>query len=205
MFQQPETQLFEETVGKDVSYAPRRKGLPPAESRALVAQSLADVGLDYETYRLRYIHALSGGQKRRVAMAGVLAAQPRVVIFDEPIAGLDPRGRVELARLIADLTERRGLTVVLVGNAVDELAELADRAIVLHAGRVAMEGPLRALLRRADELRAMGLELSELAEIALALRPLFPDLPTDLLQVEELEDALVRRIKIPGFRSQNVR
>jgi energy-coupling factor transporter ATP-binding protein EcfA2 len=194
VFQQPESQLFEETVGKDVSYAPRLKGLSPAESRAAVERAMTEVGLDYETFRLRYVYALSGGQKRRVALAGALAAGPRVLILDEPIAGLDPRGRAELGALIGDLARRTGLTIVLVGNTVDELAELADRAIVMHAGRVVMEGPLRALLRRADELHALGLELSEPAEIALALRPLFPDLPTDLLRLEELEAALVERI-----------
>ncbi len=194
VFQQPETQLFEDTIGKDVSYAPRRRGLPPAESRAIVQRALTEVGLDYETFRLRYIYALSGGQKRRVAIAGVLAAEPQILILDEPVAGLDPRGRAELAALIADLTRRQGLTVVLVGAAVDELAELADRALVLHQGRVALEGPLRALLRRADELHTLGLELSEPAEIALTLRQVFPDLPTDLLRAEELEDALIQRL-----------
>jgi energy-coupling factor transporter ATPase len=194
VFQQPETQLFEDTVGKDVSYAPRRQGLPPADSRALVQRALTEVGLDYEAFRLRYVYALSGGQKRRVAIAGVLAAEPRVLILDEPIAGLDPRGRAELAALIADLTGRAGLTIVLIGSAIDELAELADRAIVLHEGRVAREGPLRALLRQADELHALGLELSEPAELALTLRRVFPDLPTDLLRAEELEDALAQRL-----------
>jgi energy-coupling factor transport system ATP-binding protein len=194
VFQQPETQLFEDTVGKDVSYVPRRKNLPPAESRAIVEQVLNEVGLDYETFRLRYIYALSGGQKRRVAIAGALAAEPRVLILDEPVAGLDPRGRAELAELITNLAKRAGLTVVLVGNAVDELSELADRAIVMHEGRVVMEGPLRELLRRADELHALGLELSEPSEIALTLRPLFPDLPTDLLKIEELEEALAERL-----------
>jgi energy-coupling factor transport system ATP-binding protein len=195
VFQQPESQLLEDTVGKDVSFAPRAKKLAPAESRALVQQALTDVGLDYETFRLRYIYALSGGQKRRVAIAGVLASQPRVLILDEPVAGLDPRSRTELARLIIDLTKRLKLTVILVGNAIDELAELADRAIVLHAGQVAMEGSLRELLRHADQLHTLGLELSEPAEIALALRPLFPDLPTDLLHLDELEQALVARVR----------
>ncbi len=196
VFQQPESQLFEDTVGKDVSFAPRRKGSPPAESRALVEKSLNLVGLDYETYRLRYIYALSGGQKRRVALAGILASEPRMLILDEPVAGLDPRGRRELAALIADLTKRLGLTVVLVGNAIDELAELADRAIVLHAGQVAMEGTLQELLQHADELHALGLELSEPAEIARSLRTLFPMLPTDVLHLDQLEHALVEAMKL---------
>ncbi|GAB4202313.1 MAG: energy-coupling factor transporter ATPase [Roseiflexaceae bacterium] len=194
VFQQPESQLLEETVGKDVSYAPRRQGLPPEESRAVVQQALTDVGLDYETFRLRYIHALSGGQKRRVALAGVLAARPALLILDEPVAGLDPRGRAELAALIAGLTRRLGQTVVLVGSAVDDLAELADRALVLHEGRVVMEGPPRALLRRAAELHALGLELGGLAEIALALRTRLPDLPTDLLHADELIDAILASV-----------
>ena len=194
VFQQPETQLFEEIVGKDVSFAPRRKGLPPAESRAIVERVLNAVGLDYESFRLRYIYALSGGQKRRVALAGVLAAGPRALILDEPVAGLDPRGRAELAALIADLTQREGLTTILVGNSIDELAELADRAIVLHEGRVVMAGTVRELLRRADELRAMGLELTEAAEAALVLRRVFPTMPTDLLHADELEAALAERL-----------
>lgn len=198
VFQQPEAQLFEEVVGKDVSFGPRRKKLAPAESRAIVEESLNTVGLDYETYRLRYIYALSGGQKRRVALAGVLAARPQVLILDEPVAGLDPRGRAELAKLIATLTRARGLTVILVGSAVDELAELADRAIVMHEGRVVLEGPLREVMGHADQLHAIGLELSEAAQIALALRAVIPGLPTDLLHIEELEEVLAQRLGLPA-------
>lgn len=191
VFQQPESQLLEDIVGKDVSYVPRKKKLPPAESRALVERALTDVGLDYETYRLRYIYALSGGQKRRVALAGVLAADPKVLILDEPVAGLDPRGRSELAELIRKLSQRSGLTVVLVGNTIDELSELADRALVLHKGKVVRQGSLRQLLRHADELHALGLALSEAAELALDLRTIFPNLPLDLLDLDELETALL--------------
>jgi energy-coupling factor transport system ATP-binding protein len=198
VFQQPEAQLFEETVGKDVSYVPRRKKLAPAVSRELVARALSDVGLDYETFRLRYVYALSGGQKRRVALAGVLAAQPRVLILDEPVAGLDPRGRGELVALIRDLTHRLGLTVVLVGNALDDLITLADRVLVLHEGRVALEGAPRALLHQADQLTALGLELGESAGIALALRSVCPDLPTDVLDLDELESALLPRLRLPS-------
>jgi energy-coupling factor transporter ATP-binding protein EcfA2 len=194
VFQQPEAQLFEETVGKDVSYVPRRKKLPPAESRALVAQALTAVGLEYETFRLRYIHALSGGQKRRVALAGVLAAQPQVLILDEPVAGLDPRGRAELVALIRALTQGRGLTVVLVGSALDELTALAQRVVVLHEGRVALEGSPRALLAQADRLAALGIDLAEPAAIALALRPGFPDLPTTVQSIDELVQELLQRL-----------
>lgn len=197
VFQQPETQLFEDTVGKDVSFAPRRKKLPPEQSRALVESSLTAVGLDYQTYRLRYVYALSGGQKRRVAIAGVLAAEPSVLILDEPVAGLDPRGRKELAQLIARLSKERNLTVILVGNTIDELAELADRAIVMHQGRVSAQGALRDLLQDADALYAQGLELSEAAEIARVLQKKLPQLPTNILDDDMLVEFIVRHCTAP--------
>lgn len=193
VFQQPETQLFEETVGKDVSFAPRRRQLPAAESRAIVEECLTAVGLDYATFRLRYVYALSGGQKRRVAIAGILAMQPEVLILDEPVAGLDPRGRTELAQLIARLTRERHMTVVLVGNTIDELAELADRAIIMHAGNIVASGTLRELLNDANTLHEIGLELSETAEIARVIHQHVPDMPTNVLHIEELVDAIVKR------------
>lgn len=192
VFQQPETQLFEDTVGKDVSFAPRRKKLQPEQSRALVESALNAVGLDYQTFRLRYIYALSGGQKRRVAIAGVLAAEPEVLILDEPVAGLDPRGRKELAQLIARLSKERNLTVILVGNTIDELAELADRAIIMHEGKVTAQGPLRDLLHDADTLHAQGLELSETAEIARVLRSTIHSIPTNLLDDDELVEFITQ-------------
>src|SRR5204862_5252569 len=107
VFQSPEAQIFEETVGKDVSFGPRSKKVPLAESRRLVRESLEAVGLSYEDFRTRYTYALSGGEKRRVAIAGVLALQPRVIVFDEPAAGLDPRGRRELLELLEKLKKDR--------------------------------------------------------------------------------------------------
>lgn len=197
VFQQPETQLFEDTVGKDVSFAPRRKKLPPEQSRALVEASLNAIGLDYQTFRLRYIYALSGGQKRRVAIAGVLAAEPEVLILDEPVAGLDPRGRTELAQLIARLSKERNLTVILVGNTIDELAELADRAIVMHQGRVTAQGTLDELLRDADTLHEQGLELSESAEIARVLRTTLPALPTNVHDDDYLVELIAQLTSSP--------
>jgi energy-coupling factor transport system ATP-binding protein len=194
VFQQPETQLFEETVGKDVSFSPRRKKLPPERSRALVEQSLQSVGLDYQTYRLRYVYALSGGQKRRVAIAGILAGEPEVLILDEPVAGLDPRGRRELATLVKHLARERNLTVVLVGNTVDELAELADRAIVMHEGRVVSDGPLAQILRESTMLHRIGLELNEAAEIARLIRQQRTAFPAHFLHIEALCDAICTAI-----------
>lgn len=190
VFQQPETQLFEDTVGKDVSFSPRRKKLPPERSKALVEQALQSVGLDYQTFRLRYVYALSGGQKRRVAIAGILAGEPDLLILDEPVAGLDPRGRRELATLIQHLARERHLTILLVGNTVDELAELADRAIVMHQGTVVSQGPLARVLRESAMLHRIGLELSDAAEIARLIKQQIPTFPTHFLHIEALCDTI---------------
>lgn len=131
----------------------------------------------------------------------MLAAQPKLLILDEPVAGLDPQGRAELAAMIADLAQRRHLTTVLVGNTIDELAELADRAIIMHRGQVVMEGPLHDLMERADELHQLGLELSEAAQIALVLRDAIPVLPTNLLRIDELERALLAQLPESAFRA----
>jgi energy-coupling factor transport system ATP-binding protein len=192
VFQQPETQLFEETVGKDVSFSPRRKKLPAETSKALVERSLHAVGLDYQTFRLRYVYALSGGQKRRVAIAGILAGEPEMLILDEPVAGLDPRGRSELALLVKRLAQESHLTVLIVGNTIDELAELADYAIVMHEGGVLLEGTISELLNQAELLHDVGLELSEAAEIARVLKQQIPSFPTTILHLEELCDTIGR-------------
>ena len=192
VFQQPETQLFEETVGKDVSFSPRRKKLSPERSRTLVEHSLHAVGLDYQTFRLRYVYALSGGQKRRVAIAGILAGEPEVLILDEPVAGLDPRGRTELATLVKRLARELHLTVLIVGNTIDELAELADHAIVMHNGTVFLEGTISDLLAQAERVHSIGLELSEAAEIARVLKQDIPSFPTTVLHLEDLCETIGR-------------
>src|SRR5207253_5591509 len=148
VFQSPEAQIFEETVGKDVSFGPRRKKVPLAESRRLVQESLEAVGLPYEDFRTRYTYALSGGQKRRVAIAGVLAMQPKVIIFDEPTAGLDPRGKRELLDLIVKLKRRHSLTIVYTSSSLDDVIELADSIYILDQGRIAFSGTPREILVR---------------------------------------------------------
>jgi energy-coupling factor transport system ATP-binding protein len=132
-----------------------------------------------------------------VAIAGVLAAEPEVLILDEPVAGLDPRGRTELAQLIARLSKERNLTVILVGNTIDELAELADRAIVMHQGRVTAQGTLDELLRDADTLHEQGLELSESAEIARVLRTTLPALPTNVHDDDYLVELIAQLTSSP--------
>ncbi|HEX7735026.1 MAG TPA: energy-coupling factor transporter ATPase [Ktedonobacteraceae bacterium] len=189
VFQSPELQIFEETVGKDVSFGPRQKKVPLAESRRLVQESLEAVGLSYEDYRTRYTYALSGGQKRRVAIAGVLALQPEVIIFDEPMAGLDPRGRAELFKLLQTLKQRDNLTIIYATGSLKDVIELADSIHVLERGRLAFSGAPRDMLRRAEALHSLDIALPEAAQIALSLRASLPALRTDVVDLEELVSA----------------
>ncbi|HLI87476.1 MAG TPA: ATP-binding cassette domain-containing protein [Ktedonobacteraceae bacterium] len=198
VFQSPEAQIFEETVGKDVSFGPRRKGVSLAESRRLVQEALETVGLPYEDFRSRYTYALSGGEKRRVAIAGVLALQPKVIVFDEPTAGLDPRGRRELLDLIVTLKKRHNLTIVYVSASLDDVIGLADIIHILDRGRLVFSGAPREILARADELAALDIEMPETARIALALREVMPEIRTDVLNLTELEEEIVKNASAPS-------
>lgn len=191
VFQSPEAQIFEETVGKDVSFGPRMKKSSLEESRRLVQESLEAVGLPYEDFRTRYTYALSGGQKRRVAIAGVLALQPKVMIFDEPTAGLDPRGRRELLTLVDTLRQRHSMTIIYVASGLDDVIEIADVIHVLNQGKLAFSGTPREILAHADELAAMDIALPEAAQIALSLRDIMPDIHTEVLNLDELEHEIV--------------
>jgi energy-coupling factor transporter ATPase len=199
IFQSPEAQIFEETVGKDVSFGPRRRKLSLAESRRLVQESLEAVGLPYEDFRSRYTYALSGGQKRRVAIAGVLAMQPDVIILDEPTAGLDPRGRRELLDLIHGLKKLKrnpqvATTIIYASSSLEEVIELADSIYILDKGRVVMHGSPREILAQATELIALDIALPEATNIALALRDVFPTLRTDILSIAELEEEILKSV-----------
>jgi len=191
VFQSPEVQIFEDTVGKDISFGPRRKKVPLAESRRLVQESLEAVGLSYEDFRTRYTYTLSGGEKRRVAIAGMLALQPKVLIFDEPTAGLDPRGRRELLDLIAKLKQSHNLTIMYTSSSLEDVIELADIIHILDQARVAFSGTPREILAQASELEALDIALPEATQIALALRDILPTLSTDVVSLEELEKEIV--------------
>ncbi len=193
VFQSPEFQIFEETVGKDIAFGPRLQRVSLAESRRRVQTSLEAVGLPYEDFRSRYTYALSGGEKRRVAIAGVLALEPRVIIFDEPMAGLDPRGRSELLQLIIALKQRSELTIVYASSSLVDILELADVLHVLDGGRLAFSGTPREILSRAQTLHEMDIELPEATQIALALNSSRLEIRTDVLNLAELEAAILER------------
>ncbi len=195
LFQQPEAQIIEDVVGRDVAFGPTQAGLPAEECRQRVEESLEALGLPYRDYRLRYVHALSGGQRRRVAIAGVLAMHTPLLVLDEPMAGLDPRGRAELLRLLERLREDRDLTIVVASASIRDAALLCDRLVVLDAGRVVADGPMEVILRDADRLLELDITLPDTVRCARALRDVFPDLPTEILDEDELEAEIVRRLE----------
>jgi energy-coupling factor transport system ATP-binding protein len=190
VFQSPESQIFEDTVGKDVSFGPRRKKVSLAESRQRVLESLEAVGLSYEDFRTRYTYALSGGEKRRVAIAGVLALQPGVIVFDEPTAGLDPRGRREFLELLRKLKQERNLTIVYTSSSLEDVIGLADTFYILDQGRTVRSGTAREILAQSSELAALDIALPEPASIALSLQEVLPTLRTDVLRLAELEEEI---------------
>lgn len=191
VFQYPEYQLFEETVAKDIAFGPRNMGLSAGEIDERVRRALGQVGLEYEAVAERSPFELSGGQMRRVAIAGVLAMRPKVLVLDEPTAGLDPAGRRSILSMIRELHAAGGLTVIMVSHSMDDIATLATRLIVMSQGQVVLSGPPREVFTRQEELRAIGLGVPQAAELAHALIAEGFDLPGDLYTLEEVERAIL--------------
>jgi len=191
VFQYPEHQLFEETVAKDVAFGPKNLGLSSDEIAQRVEQALMQVGLSLQEIGQRSPFELSGGQMRRVAIAGVLAMRPKVLILDEPTAGLDPKGREELLAELTGLHRRDGLTVVLVSHSMEEIARVASRLIVLHQGRVFADGTPREVFALAKQLRQIGLGTPQVTELLQALRGRGLDLPEVALSVSEAKDLIL--------------
>ncbi len=187
VFQYPENQLFEETVEKDIAFGPKNLGLEEKEIDRRVRDAMRRVALDYDKLHDRSVFELSGGQMRRVAIAGVLAMEPKVLVLDEPCAGLDPRGREEIMGLIRDLHREAGTTIVMVSHSMDDVASLAERVIVMNHGEVAMDGVPRDVFSRGEELRAIGLDVPQAVELAGKLREKGFDIPQGVYLIEEIK------------------
>lgn len=190
VFQYPENQLFEETVEKDIAFGPRNLGLEAQEIDRRVREAMRRVSLDYDSLHERSVFELSGGQMRRVAIAGVLAMEPQVLVLDEPCAGLDPRGREEILGLIKRLHEEVGTTIVMVSHSMDDVASLADRVIVMNHGEVVMDGAPRDVFACGEELRGMGLDVPQAVQLAAKLRERGMDVPEGVYRIEEIKAAI---------------
>lgn len=183
-FQYPEYQLFEETVFKDIAFGPKNMRLSEAEVKERVLRAAEFVGVKPE-HLDKSPFDLSGGEKRRVAIAGVMSMEPEVLIFDEPAAGLDPQGRRELIKLIKDYREQTGSAVVIVSHSMEDIASLADKVIVMNNSRIEMQGTVDEVYSRGEELRRIGLNIPEITEIFLRLRARGFDVPANVYTVEQ--------------------
>ena len=190
VFQYPENQLFEETVEKDIAFGPRNLGLGEEEIARRVKDAMRRVNLPEEVAG-RSVFELSGGQMRRVAIAGVLAMEPEVLVLDEPCAGLDPHGREEILGVIRRLHSESGTTIVMVSHSMDDVANLAERVVVMDHGRIVMDGAPAEVFSKGEELRAMGLDVPQAVELAERLREHGIAVPENAYRLEEVAQAIL--------------
>lgn len=198
VFQYPEHQLFEETVEEDIAFGPKNLGLSSEEIARRVRRAMELVRLDYDTYRERSPFQLSGGQKRRAAIAGVLAMEPKYLVLDEPTAGLDPRGRDDLLQRIVRLHREKKMTVIFVSHNMDDIARLADRVIFMHEGRVLLDGPPREAFREKLALKTAGLEEPETVTLLEKLQQRGLAVDTDAFTAEETARRIIRALQKRG-------
>lgn len=197
VFQYPEYQLFEETVRKDISFGPRNMGLSEEEIAGRVLEAAELVGLP-ESYLDKSPFELSGGEKRRAAIAGVLAMRPEVLILDEPTAGLDPRGREHILEEIAEYHDRYGATIILVSHSMEDVARFASHVLIMDHGRAALYGTTREIFRRVSELTGMGLEVPQISRVFAGLAARGIPVPESVLTVGEAKEAVLRLLREGG-------
>jgi energy-coupling factor transport system ATP-binding protein len=195
LFQFPEQQLFEETIYADVAFGPRNLALPEEEIKTRVAKALQLVGLDLAELGERSPFSLSGGQMRRVAMAGVLAMEPEVLILDEPTAGLDPQGKADLLQKVVSLHRQQGMTVILVSHSMDDVARVASRLVVMSDGEIRLTGTPAEVFTGKEELEEMGLSLPQMTLLMHRLHCLGKDVPTDVFTVDQAKEAVLAMLR----------
>lgn len=195
VFQYPEYQLFEETVAKDVAFGPKQVGITGEELEQVVADSIRLTGLDYEEVKDRSPFELSGGQKRRVAIAGVLAMKPEILILDEPTAGLDPSAHRDVLDLIRRIHRQEDMTILLVSHNMGDIAELADRVLVMNRGRLVMNGTPAEVFARGEQLREMGLGQPPATEFMERLKERMPEIDAAPLSIEDAAKEICRYLE----------
>lgn len=195
VFQYPEYQLFEETVAKDVAFGPKQVGMTGEELDRVVEESIRLTGLDYEEVKERSPFELSGGQKRRVAIAGVLAMKPEILILDEPTAGLDPSAHRDVLDLIRRIHRQEDMTILLVSHNMGDIAELADRVLVMNRGRLVMNGTPAEVFARGEQLREMGLGQPPATEFMERLKERMPEIDAAPLSIEDAAKEICRYLE----------
>jgi len=195
VFQYPEYQLFEETVAKDVAFGPMNLKLSTEEIDKRVKEALELVGFNYDEIKDVSPFDLSGGQKRRAAIAGVLAMKPHYLVLDEPTAGLDPAGRNEIFAQIKALHKKSNVTVILVSHSMEDIAKLVNRVIVLYKGKIHMEGTPKEIYSHAEELENIGLGIPQVAQIVNELRKRGFNIKSDILTVKEAKEEILKEVR----------
>lgn len=194
-FQYPEYQIFEETIFKEIAYGPTQMGLADDEIKKRVYESMDFVGISREL-ESKSPFDLSGGQKRRVAIASIIAMKPQVLILDEPCAGLDPKGRQVILNLVLDYQRKEGNTVIFVSHSMEDVAAVADRVLVLNKGKIAMDGSVNAVYSRGKELKKIGLNVPEVTDVFLKLHDMGIDCKTDIYTIEQAVNEYNRLLDI---------
>jgi len=195
VFQYPEYQLFEETIEKDIEYGPRNLGLEQEEITRRVKKAMKMVGLDYEIYRNKSPFDLSGGQKRRVAIAGVIAMEPKVLILDEPTAGLDPKGRDDILDQIKNLHDEYKMTIILVSHSMEDVGKLAEQIIVMNNGKVALEGSPARVFKEIETLERIGLAVPQVTYLMRALRQKGFNVSDEVYTISQGKEELLKLLK----------
>ncbi|WP_454052622.1 energy-coupling factor transporter ATPase [Clostridium sp. Marseille-Q7071] len=195
VFQYAEYQLFEETIEKDIAFGPRNLGLNEEEITSRVKRAMNIVGLDYETYKDKSPFELSGGQKRRVAIAGVVAMEPKVLILDEPTAGLDPKGRDEILGKIELLHREYNMTIILVSHSMEDVAKVANRILVMEDGKCILDGPPNLIFREVETLERVGLAVPQVTYLIRELRKKGFDISEDIFTLKQATTEILRVLK----------
>ena len=191
VFQYPEYQLFDETVYKDISFGPKNMGFSDEEISESVLNAAKTVGID-EDYLDKSPFDLSGGEKRRVAIAGILAMKPEVIVFDEPTAGLDPSGRNKIIDIIKNYRDENNATVVIISHSMEDMAVLADKLLVMNKGELFMMGTPKEIFSQREKLLSCGLDVPMITKVILALKEQGFDIPEDIITVKDAADAIIK-------------
>ena len=199
VFQYPEYQLFEETIEKDIAFGPINLGLNQEEILNRVKRAMNIVGLDYEVYKDKSPFELSGGQKRRVAIAGVVAMEPKILILDEPTAGLDPKARDDIYSKIQALRKEYNMTIILVSHSMEDVAKFADKILVMHKGKCVLQGKPCEVFKEIDALESIGLAAPEVTYLVQKLRKKGFNLPDNIYTIEKAKKELLKSLKSEGI------
>jgi energy-coupling factor transport system ATP-binding protein len=198
VFQYPEYQLFEETIEKDIAFGPKNLGLSTEEIDVRVKRAMKMVGLDFETYKDKSPFDISGGQKRRVAIAGVVAMEPNVLILDEPTAGLDPKGRDDILMQVKLLHSEYKMTIILVSHSMEDVAKVADRILVMHKGKSILDGKPSDIFKEIDTLESVGLAVPQVTYLMRSLRKKGFNISGDAFTIKQAKEEILNVLRSAG-------